>query len=161
MKKHALVLPLLIALSFNTATAENAVEKPVPQKNHPEPMMVFKKTSPMPLLMGLIVKNAEALELNKKQNATFSEWRAKNMGSSLRIGNEILADEKAIKAASLAGKPNDDVEKILISMLNKRHQLATNMLQCRDLIIKTLDKKQWEKLVTFAQKKGKNKKKPL
>ena len=161
MKKHALVLPLLMALSFNTATAENAVEKPAPQKNHPEPMMVFKKTSPMPLLMGLIVKNAEALELNKKQNATFSEWRAKNMGSSLRIGNEILADEKAIKAASLAGKPNDDVEKILISMLNKRHQLATNMLQCRDLIIKTLDKKQWEKLVTFAQKKGKNKKIPL
>ncbi|MCK5925602.1 MAG: hypothetical protein KAG10_06900, partial [Methylococcales bacterium] len=139
------------------ATAEDAVEKPMPKKSHSGPMSVFKKTSPMPLLMGLIVKNSEKLAINEKQSATFSEWRAKNMATSLKIGNEILADEKTIKAASLAGKSNADIEKILVSMLNKRHQLATNMLQCRDLIIKTLDKKQWVQLVALAQKKMKNK----
>ncbi|MCK5898811.1 MAG: hypothetical protein KAG06_07045 [Methylococcales bacterium] len=155
MQKLALVLPLLIALSFNTATAQDAVEKPAPKKHNNGPMAVFKQTSPMPLLMGLIVKNSEKLDINKKQNAILSEWRAKNMGPSLKMGNEILADEKAIKAASLAGKPNEDVEKILVSMLNKRHQLATNMLKCRDLIMKTLDKKQWGELVALAQKKGK------
>jgi hypothetical protein len=113
------------------------------------PMSVFKQTSPMPLLMGIIVKNSDKLSLSKEQKAVFSAWRAKNMGPSLKIGKEILAEEKAITQAGIAGKSNADIQKMLSAMLKKRQTLASNMLKCRDMIMTTLDKAQWKKLVAI------------
>jgi hypothetical protein len=76
------------------------------------------------------------------------------MASSLAIGNEILEGEKAINQASLEGKSNKEVEKMLVSVLDKRHTLASHMLTCRDMIIKTLDDDQWKKLVAIYKKKS-------
>lgn len=156
MKKRLIVLPILLsAMLFNTAIAENNVEKQSVKKSKgADAMSVFKRTSPMPLLMGVLVKSGDKLALTKEQNAVFTQWRVNNMASSLQIGNEILDAEKAINQASLEGKSNKEVEEILTAMLDKRHTLASNMLACRDMIIKTLDADQWKKLVTIYNKKS-------
>lgn len=125
------------------------------KKDKGGPMSIFKRTSPMPLLMSIIVKHGEELGLNEKQNTVFTQWRVENMGPSLKTGNEIIAEEKAISQAALEGKPNAEIEKMLSSVLEKRHRIASNMLQCRDMIIKTLDKSQWEKFVALYNKNSK------
>lgn len=117
-------------------------------------MAVFKRTSPMPLLMSVIVKNAEELGLSEEQSAVFTQWRVDNMGSSLKIGNEIFAEEQAISQAALDGKSNAEIEKMITSVLAKRQSLASNMLKCRDLMLKTLDTTQWEKLVAIYSNKS-------
>lgn len=149
MKKIIFILPILTALSISTVFAEKPIDKPAPNKNKGGPLSVFKRTSPMPLLMSVIAKNAEELRLNEEQNAVFTQWRVENMGPSLQIGNEIIAEEKAISQAALDGKSNAEVKKMLSSILEKRQKIASSMLTCRDMIIKTLDKTQWEKLVTL------------
>jgi len=155
MKKTLFILPILTALSINIVLAENTIDKAMPKKNKGGPMSVFKRTSPMPLLMSVIVKNSEELGLNEKQNAVFTQWRVDNMGLSLQIGNEIIAEEEAINQAALDGKSNAEVKKILSSILEKRQKIASSMLTCRDMIIKTLDKDQWNKLVALYAKKSK------
>lgn len=155
MKKLLFTLTILSAFFLNTAMAEKMSDKHMPKKDKGGPMSIFKRTSPMPLLMSIIVKHGEELELNEKQNAVFTQWRVDNMGKSLKTGNEIIAEEKAIKQAALEGKPNAEIEKMLSSVLEKRHNIASNMLQCRDMIIKTLDKKQWGKFVALYNKNNK------
>jgi len=154
MKKTLFILPILTALSINIALAENTIDKAMPKKNNGGPMSVFKRTSPMPLLMSVIAKNSKELGLNEKQNTVFTQWRVDNMGPSLKIGNEIIAEEKAISQAALDGKSNAEVKKMLSSILEKRQKIASSMLTCRDMIIKTLDKDQWNKLVTLYAKKS-------
>ena len=147
MKNILLTLSIFIAILLNTAMAEMNTDKKMSKKGGSNPMAVFKSTSPMPLLMSVIVKNADELKLSEKQNAVFTQWRVDNMMPSLTIGNEIIAEEEAIAQASLDGKPNVEIEKMLSSVLKKRHTLASNMMTCRDMIVKTLDSAQWEKLV--------------
>ncbi len=155
MKKIFVVLPILTAMLFNTAVAENKSEKQSSKKSKGASVMsIFKQTSPMPLLMGVLSKQGDKLALSKEQSAVFTQWRVDNMASSLSIGNEIIEGEKAINQASLEGKSNKEVEKILASVLEKRHTLASNMLECRDMIIKTLDDKQWKKLVSIYKKQS-------
>ncbi|MCK5829892.1 MAG: hypothetical protein KAH20_06275 [Methylococcales bacterium] len=155
MKKLLIALPLLSAALFNTAMAENNVEKQMPKQSNGGPMAVFKQTSPMPLLMGVIAKQGDKLDLTDKQSAVFTQWRVDNMASSLKIGNEIIAGDKAINQAAIDGKSNAEIEKMLTSVLEKRHTLASNMLTCRDMIKKTLDEGQWEKFIALYSKQNK------
>jgi hypothetical protein len=152
MKKILLILSIVTVASFNTTWAESSTE--TPKKNKGGPMAVFKKASPMPTLMSVIVKHGDELGLSEEQNTVFNQWRVNNMGISLKDGNAILAEEEAISQAALAGKPNAEIEKMITSMLEKRQSIASNMLKCRDLMMKTLDTAQWEKLVAIYNKKS-------
>ncbi len=154
MKKILLLLSIVTLFSVNTVMASSTDTK-TSKRSQGGPMAVFKRTSPMPLLMSVIVKNADKLGLSDAQNAVFTQWRVENMASSLKIGNEIIAGEQAISQAALEGKPNAEIEQMISSVLAKRHTLASNMLQCRDLMVNTLDANQWEKLVTIYTKRKK------
>ncbi len=156
MKKILFILSIVTVFAFNTAVAENSTETQASKKNKAGPMAVFKRTSPMPLLMSVIVKNADKLGLSEKQSAVFTQWRVENMALSLKLGNNILAEEKAINQAALDGKPKAEIEKMMASVLEKRQTMASNMLTCRDLMVKTLDPTQWEKLVTIYNKMNKS-----
>ncbi len=155
MKNLLLTLPILTAMLFNTAITENDVNNHSSKKSKGSPMVVFKKTSPMPLLMSVIVKHGEELNLTEKQSAVFNQWRVDNMGPSLKLGNEILTEEAAIQQAAIDGKPNTEIKKMLSSMLEKRNTMASNMLNCRDMIMSTLDEGQWGKFVTLYGKMNK------
>lgn len=156
MKKILIILSIVSAFFFNTVMAESSTEtQTASKKNSAGPMTVFKRTSPMPLLMPVIVKNGEQLGLSDKQSAVFTQWRVENMRTSLKIGNEILAGEQAIRQASLDGKSTVEIEQMMISVMEKRQSIASNMLKCRDMIIKTLDTTQWAKLVTIYNKMNK------
>ncbi len=154
MNNLLFTLPLLSALFLNPVMAEMTTNTHMQKKDKESPMSIFKRTSPMPLLMGIIAKHGDKLDLTDKQSAVFTQWRVDNMASSLKMGNEIIAGDKAISQASLEGKPSAEIEKMLSSVLKKRHSIASNMLVCRDMIIKTLNKTQWEKLLAFYYKKS-------
>lgn len=156
MKKILLVLSIITAFSFNTALAESSADKQIPKKNKGGSMAVFKQTSPMPLLMSVIVKNADKLGLSEAQSTVFTQWRVENMAPSLTLGNDILAGEKAINQAALDGKSKAEIEKMIDSVLEKRKVMARNMLICRDLMVTTLDAMQWEKLVAIYHKMNKS-----
>ena len=154
MKKILLILSIVTVASFNTALAESSTETQTSKKNKGGPMAVFKKASPMPTLMSVIVKHGDELGLSEEQNTVFNQWRVNNMGKSLKDGNAIIAEEEAISQAALAGKPNAEIEKMITSMLEKRQSIASNMLKCRDLMMKTLDTAQWAKLVAIYNNKS-------
>jgi len=153
VKRLLLILAIMAALTFNAAMAENGSKSKEAKRSNGGPMAVFKQASPMPLLMSVIVKNADKFGLSEEQHAIFAQWRVGNMASSMQIGNAILAEEKAINQAALDGKPKADIEKLLSSVLDKRQELAISMLTCRDLMMQTLDAAQWEKLVTIYNSK--------
>lgn len=155
MKKLLLILPIITTFAFNTALAESSSEPQKMKKSTGGPMAVFKRTSPMPLLMSVIVRNGDELGLSDKQSAVFTQWRVNNMATSLNIGNAIIDGEKAINQAALEGKPKAEIEKMMSSVLEKRLVLASSMLTCRDLMKKTLDAKQWETLISIYNKKQK------
>lgn len=123
-------------------------------KNKSGPMAVFKQTSPMPLLMSVVVKNGDKLGFTEEQSAVLTQWRVEHMATSLKVvGNDILAQEKAINKAALDGKPKAEIEKMLESVLEKRKSLAGNMLKCQDLMMKPLDASQWKKPVSIYSNK--------
>ncbi len=154
MKKTLLVLSFFTTFAINTAMAEMNKEPPTARKNKSGLMTAFKLTSPMPLLMPVIVKNADKLGLSEEQKAVFTQWRVEKMGISLKNANAIIAEEEAIIQAALDGKPNVEIEKMMSSILEKRQFIASNMLKCRDLIINTLDTTQWQKLVAIYTNKS-------
>ncbi len=157
MKKTLLLLSCLLLASANSAMG-NCKEHDGEHKDHnksghaehkdkPNLMMLMMKTSPLPVLMPILVKNSEELGLSKEQNEALAKWRTENMAPALTLANEIIEGDKAIKQAALDGKPKEKIEAMVNAVLEKRSEMANKMLVCRDNTKRILSKSQWQKMV--------------
>jgi len=142
---------VVITLLNTTAIADNHSEKTV--KQQPNMMMLMARTSPMPVLMPIMVKNSEKLGLSQQQNDELTKWRTENLAPALTLAKQIIDGDKAIKQAALDNKPKADIEIMIKTVLEKRLELAIKMLLCRENTKRILTEGQWEQVVTLYREK--------
>jgi hypothetical protein len=99
----------------------------------------------LPSLLPVIIENSDVLELNDEQLAILLEWREKNREDVVAVMNQIAGKLVEIKQAALS----PDVSSArLIQMQNEVFRLQRKVLEyklsCRDLVINTFNRNNWE-----------------
>ena len=99
----------------------------------------------LPSLLPVILDNSDVIELSDKQIETLLEWRKVNREDVIAKMNEIARKRIEIKEAALS--PNISSAR-LIQMQNEVFRLQRIVLEyklsCRDLVISTFNKNNWE-----------------
>ncbi len=142
MKYSALFTALIIFfLITGAATAELSNDKS-PVKPYAEKL---DKINFLPSLLPAIIENSDIIELTDEQVDTLLAWRQNNRQDVITTRNKIIRKRAEIKEAALS--PNVSSAR-LIQMQNEVFRLQREMLEhklsCRDLVIKTFNKNNWE-----------------
>ena len=99
----------------------------------------------LPSLLPVILENSDVIELSDKQVETLLEWRKVNREDVIATMNEIARKRIEIKQAALSP---DISSARLIQMQNEVFRLQRIVLEfklsCRDLVISTFNKDNWE-----------------
>jgi len=99
----------------------------------------------LPSLLPVILDNSDVIELSDKQIETLLEWRKVNREDVIATMNEIARKRIEIKEAALSP---DISSARLIQMQNEVFRLQRIVLEyklsCRDLVISTFNKNNWE-----------------
>ena len=99
----------------------------------------------LPSLLPVIIKNSDVIELDANQLQTLLEWRDKNRDGVIATMNEVARKRVEIKQAALSPEISSSR---LIQMQNDVFRLQREILEyklsCRDLVINTFDRNNWE-----------------
>ena len=103
------------------------------------------KINYLPSLLPVIIENSDVIELTDEQIIALQTWRETNRDDVIAKMNEIVKKRVAIKEAALS----PDVSSArLIQMQNEAFRLQREVLvyklSCRDLVINTFDRNNWE-----------------
>lgn len=103
------------------------------------------KINYLPSLLPVIIENSDVIELTDEQIIALQTWRETNREDVIAKMNEIVKKRVAIKEAALS----PDVSSArLIQMQNEAFRLQREVLvyklSCRDLVINTFDRNNWE-----------------
>jgi len=99
----------------------------------------------LPSLLPVIIENSDIIELSDEQLDRLLEWRSKNRDEVIATMNEIARKRVKIKEAALSP---DISSARLIQMQNDVFRLQREVLEyklsCRDLVINTFNRNNWE-----------------
>lgn len=144
MKFSALLTTLAIfSLLTDLAVAESGINaEKMEQYRYIEKL---DKINFLPSLLPVIIENSDVIELNDEQLAILLEWREKNREDVVVVMNQIAGKRVQIKQAALSP---DISSARLIQMQNEVFRLQRKVLEyklsCRDLVINTFNRNNWE-----------------
>ena len=103
------------------------------------------KINYLPSLLPVIMENSDVIELTDEQVAALQTWRETNREDVIAKMNEIIQKRIEIKEAALSP---DISSARLIQMQNEAFRLQREVLvyklSCRDLVINTFNRNNWE-----------------
>ena len=103
------------------------------------------KINYLPSLLPVIMENSDVIELTDEQVSALQTWRETNREDVIAKMNEIIQKRIEIKEAALSP---DISSARLIQMQNEVFRLQREVLvyklSCRDLVINTFDRNNWE-----------------
>jgi hypothetical protein len=142
MKFTALLVSFItLILTTGTTTAELNKNKQYTEQYIDK----LDKISYLPRLLPVIIENNDVIELTDKQLNSLLAWRKTNGNKLITAMNEIANKRIEIKEAALS--PNVSSAR-LIQMQNNVFRLQREMMEyklsCRDLVINTFNRNNWE-----------------
>jgi len=117
-----------------------------------EKMQMMRHVTPMPSLMSVAKKHAEMLALSAEQKVEMKKWADVHGPLVNEKAKEIMALEKKINAATLAGEGAATINKLANSVNEGRQYIIDTKLRCRDNLQKILNKDQWTKVIDMYKK---------
>jgi len=141
--KFSTLLASIITLIFTTGTA--SAELSGNTQLTEQYIDKLHKISYLPKLLPVIIENNDVIELTDKQLNSLLAWRKTNAKKLITAMNEIAHKRIEIKEAALS--PNVSSAR-LIQMQNNVFRLQREVLEyklsCRDLVINTFNRNNWE-----------------
>ena len=142
MKINALLLGFITLITLTSSTSADisddsrALEKYVAK---------LDKINYLPSLLPVIMENSDVIELTDEQVSALQTWRETNREDVIAKMNEIVQKRVEIKEAALSPEVSSAR---LIQMQNEVFRLQREVLvyklSCRDLVINTFDRNNWE-----------------
>ena len=141
--KFSTLLASIITLIFTTGTA--SAELSGNTQLTEQYIDKLDKISYLPRLLPVIIENNDVIELTDEQLNSLLAWRKTNAKTLITAMNEIAHKRIEIKEAALS--PNVSSAR-LIQMQNNVFRLQREVLEyklsCRDLVINTFNRNNWE-----------------
>jgi len=135
-------LTLFISITGTALAEAESHERKIEKYQYIEKL---DKINFLPSLLPVIIENSDVIELTDKQLEVLLKWRDKNRETVIATQNEIARKLVEIKAAALSP---DTSSARLIQMQNDVFRLQREVLEyklsCRDLVINTFNKNNWE-----------------
>lgn len=110
-------------------------------------MKQMKHASPMPNLMGIVMKNAQQLALNGEQMKALKQWSDVNQPRVWEWVGVITTTEKQLHDAVLKGASRDELDKMTLMILDTRQKIIRTKIMCVDNLRAILNADQWNKLM--------------
>jgi len=108
--------------------------------------------NPMPNLMRVISQNASQLELTSEQSRALTDWRSKSRGPMHDLVSEIHDIENAIHKGSMDGKSKAELMNMATKLMQKRNEIITRKIDCRDNMRNILNDQQYAKVLAMYVK---------
>lgn len=144
MKFSTLLTTLVIFLLLaDSAIAESGINAEKTERHRY--IEKLDKINFLPSLLPVIIENSDIIELSDEQIAVLLQWREKNREDVIAVMNQIAGKRVEIKQAALSPAVSSAR---LIQMQNEVFRLQRKVLEyklsCRDLVINTFNRNNWE-----------------
>lgn len=99
----------------------------------------------LPTLLPVIMRHRDALELTDEQIAAFRNWRKQNYENMVMVMNAII--ERRVEFKKVAFIPvttDEELHELQNDLLVLQKQLLDIKLTCRNLVMDSFTKEQWE-----------------
>lgn len=103
------------------------------------------KINYLPTLLPVILDNRDVIELTESQVDTLLTWRENNREDVIAVMNEIVRKRVAIKKAALSPEVTAlTLMKMQSDVFSLQRKVMEYKLSCRDLVINTFDRDNWD-----------------
>jgi hypothetical protein len=103
------------------------------------------KINYLPALLPLILDNRDVIELTDSQFDTLLAWRNNNRVDVIEVMNEIMRKRVEIKQAALSPEVSAlTLKKMQSYVFNLQRAVMEYKLSCRDLVINTFNRNNWD-----------------
>jgi hypothetical protein len=142
MRKTTLLLLVCLILPFSIAQAGKG-----------QFMKHMAHANPVPNYVAYIKRNAETLSLSKEQMDQVMAWNKENGPKMHDMVMSIIATEKQMAEASMAGASADEIMGMAKEVSNTRLEIIAGKTRCRDRMLEILSDDQWDKLTAMVKAK--------
>ena len=113
------------------------------------------KVNYLPALLPVILDNRDIIELTDSQFDTLITWRKNNRVDVIEVMNEIVRKRVEIKKAALSPEVSAfTLRKMQSDVFNLQRAVMEYKLSCRDLVINTFDRNNWDGFYFVLAEKG-------
>ena len=108
-------------------------------------VVLLEDSGLMPMLLPIIMRNRDALQLTDEQVNSFRSWRKKNYTNMVNIMNRIIEEKVQFRVKSLS--PSISSDRLLAfhaEIQELQHQLLKIKLSCREQFMETFTDEQWD-----------------
>lgn len=141
--KQGTLITLLISLFLLPAAAQAELSNG--DRDLAQYVEKLDKINYLPSLLPVILDNTDVIELTDSQVDTLLAWRHDNRTDVIAVMNEIVRKRVELKEAALSPEVSSLT---LLRMQNDVFRLQREVLEyklsCRDLVINTFDRNNWE-----------------
>lgn len=103
------------------------------------------KINYLPALLPVILDNRDVIELTDDQVDTLLTWREINREDVIAVMNEIVRKRVDIKKAALSPEVTaSSLMKMQSDVFSLQRKVLEYKLSCRDLVINTFDRNNWD-----------------
>ena len=103
------------------------------------------KINYLPALLPVILDNRDVIELTDDQVDTLLTWREINREDVIAVMNEIVRKRVEIKKAALSPEVTaSTLMKMQSDVFSLQRKVLEYKLSCRDLVINTFDRNNWD-----------------
>ena len=103
------------------------------------------KINYLPALLPVILNNRDVIELTDSQFDTLLRWRKINREDVIAVMNEIVRKRVEIKNAALSPEVTaSTLMKMQSDVFNLQRKVLEYKLSCRDLVINTFNRNNWD-----------------
>ena len=143
MKKIIFIFIVTLAFSSQSIFAQSAKR-----------MAIMAHVNPMPNYVSLVTKHSEQLKLTKAQKAKLMDWKKEHGATMALMAEAVLKAESELKEASYNGAPLHKIKKMAKGLMEKRTKIIVSKTKCRNFMMKTLNKSQWNKVKSILKAKS-------
>jgi len=113
------------------------------------------KINYLPALLPVILDNRDIIELTDDQFDTLLTWRENNRLDVIEVMNEIVRKRVEIKKAALSPEVSAfTLRKMQSDVFNLQRAVMEYKLSCRELVINTFDRNNWDGFYFVLAEKG-------
>ena len=113
------------------------------------------KINYLPALLPVILDNRDVIELTDSQVDTLLTWRENNREDVIAVMNEIVRKRVAIKKAALSPEVTAlTLMKMQSDVFSLQRTVMEYKLSCRDLVINTFNRDNWDGFYFVLAEKG-------
>ena len=113
------------------------------------------KINYLPALLPVILDNRDVIELTDNQFDTLLTWRENNRLDVIEVMNEIVRKRVEIKKAALSPEVSAfTLRKMQSDVFNLQRAVMEYKLSCRELVIDTFDRNNWDGFYFVLAERG-------